>query len=131
MKLTKNLNEVVKDSSGLSLAISVLVAILIGFFGGKFLYDVTGFIILFWLFLFIGFAAAFVNIKKAIKAQRKDMNELMNDPKYKAYQEYLDSQKSSEKTSEAKEDKDKTDEILDRYYEDEWDKEDRKWRDDD
>lgn len=116
MKITENLNDAVKDANGLSLAISIVVAIAIGFFGGKFLYDLTGFKVLFWAFLFIGIAAAVLNVYKAVKAQQKDLKDLENDPKYKAYKEYLESKDDEDATS--------------KYFEDEWDKEDRKWKED-
>ena len=119
MKITENLNDVVKDANGLSLAVSIVVAIAIGFFGGKFLYDLTGFIILFWGFLFIGVAAAGLNIYRAIKAQQKDVKELENDPKYKAYKDVLDAQKNTE-----------DEDVGSKYFEDEWDKEDKKWNED-
>ena len=90
MKITENLNDAVKDANGLSLAISIVVAVLIGFFIGKGLYHLTGIKALFWIFLVVGILAAFLNIYKAIKAQQKDINDLVNDPKYKQYKEALD-----------------------------------------
>ncbi|MSN96730.1 AtpZ/AtpI family protein [Campylobacter sp. FMV-PI01] len=109
MKITKNLNDVAKSADGLSLVISVVVAILIGVGLGNWIVNLTGIKLFFWIFLFVGIAAGFLNIYKAFKSQQKDLKDLESDIKYQKYKELLDSKKKDD------------------WADDEWDKEDRKW----
>ncbi len=67
----------------LSLGISIAVAILIGVgigFGLKALFHQTW---LLWLGVFWGVGAAVSNVYKAYKKQKKELDELADDPRYK------------------------------------------------
>lgn len=85
MKVTKNLNKVVRGANALSVGISVVVAVLIGVFLGIYFRNLTGSNIAFVVCLLFGIAAAILNIYKAYKALSVDMKELENDPRYKNY----------------------------------------------
>lgn len=74
--------EVIKAADGLSLGISMVVAVLIGVgigLGLKHLFDIPA---LLWLGVFIGVAAAILNVYKAYRAQMKSFEELKKDPRY-------------------------------------------------
>jgi ATP synthase protein I len=67
----------------LSLGISIAVAILIGVgigFGLKSLFNQTW---LLWLGIFWGVGAAVSNVYKAYKKQKKELDEIADDPRYK------------------------------------------------
>ena len=85
MKVTKNLNKVVRGANALSVGISVVVAVLIGVFLGIYFKNLTGSILAFIICVLFGIAAAILNIYKAYKALSADMSELENDPRYKNY----------------------------------------------
>jgi len=65
----------IEAADGLSLGISMVVAVLIGVGLGFFLEKFTGFSLLFWLGVFIGVMAAILNVFKAYKAQVKSYEE--------------------------------------------------------
>ena len=74
--------EVIKAADGLSLGISMVVAVLIGVgigLGLKRLFDIPA---LLWVGVFIGVAAAILNVYKAYKEQIKSFDELKKDPRY-------------------------------------------------
>lgn len=85
MRVTKNLNKVVRGANALSVGISIVVAILIGIGLGVWFKNLTGsnFALIFWVL--IGIAAAFLNIYRAYKDLNADLTELENDPRYKNY----------------------------------------------
>ena len=66
----------------LSLGISIVAAILIGFGIGYLLKELTGYYWTLWLGLFWGVAAAGLNIYKAYKRAQKEFEGLENDPRY-------------------------------------------------
>ncbi|MDC7248655.1 MAG: AtpZ/AtpI family protein [Sphaerochaetaceae bacterium] len=66
----------------LSLGISIVVAILIGFAIGYGLKSWTGYSWTLWLGIFWGVAAAGLNIYKAYKRAQKEFEGLENDPRY-------------------------------------------------
>ncbi len=68
---------------GLSLGISIVVAVLIGIGLGIFMKNLFGYGWLLWLGLFWGVAGAILNIYKAYQKQKKSLDELANDPKYR------------------------------------------------
>lgn len=83
---------VIKAADGLSLGISMVVAIVIGVaigVGLKKLFDMPS---LFWYGLFVGIAAAVLNVYKAYKEQVASYDELKKDPRYRdqKFQEYDD-----------------------------------------
>ncbi|RDU72059.1 AtpZ/AtpI family protein [Helicobacter brantae] len=92
----KDLNSVTKEPkygrvvsavSGLSLGISMVVAVLLGVGIGMWLKSLTGQTWTLWLGVFWGVGGAIYNLYLAYKRQQKEMNELQNDPKYREYQD--------------------------------------------
>jgi len=77
------LKKIVDAADGLSLGISMVVAVLIGVAIGYGLRSYFGHEWLFWLGVVWGIAAAVLNIYKAYKKQKKSLDELANDPRYK------------------------------------------------
>ena len=67
----------------ISLGISIVVAILFGVGIGLLLKDWTGYSWTLWLGVFWGISGAILNVYKAYKKAKKDLDELANDPKYK------------------------------------------------
>jgi len=76
------LKKVVEAANDLSLGISIVVAVLIGIGLGYLMRKLFGYEWLFWLGVFWGIGAAILNIYKAYKKQKKELDELANDPKY-------------------------------------------------
>ncbi len=68
---------------GLSLGISIVVAVLIGVGVGIFMKNLFGYGWLLWLGVFWGVAGAILNIYKAYEKQKKSLDELANNPKYR------------------------------------------------
>lgn len=84
------LKKVVGAANDLSLGISIVVAVLLGVaigVGLKNLFDAPW---LLWLGVFWGVGGAFMNIYKAYQKQKKEMDELANDSKYKNYKQTKD-----------------------------------------
>ncbi|MDH5465287.1 MAG: AtpZ/AtpI family protein [Thiovulaceae bacterium] len=81
-KLAKS-KDVIKAADSLSLGISIVVAILLGFGIGYGLKKLFGIPELIWVGLFIGFAASILNVYKAYKEQVASYDELKSDPRYK------------------------------------------------
>ena len=75
--------------SNATLGISMVVAVLIGVGIGYGLERLFGYKWLFWLGVFWGVSAAILNVYKAYKRQKKEFDELKNNPKY-AYQKWDD-----------------------------------------
>jgi len=74
--------KVVVAADGLSLGISMVVAVLLGIAIGYGMRKMFGYEWLFWLGVFWGVAAAVLNVYKAYKKQKKELDELANDPQY-------------------------------------------------
>ncbi len=66
----------------LSLGISIVAAVLIGFGIGYGLKSLTGYTWTLWLGVFWGLAAAGLNIYRAYKRAQKEFEGLENDPRY-------------------------------------------------
>ncbi len=83
------LKKVVNAADGLSLGISMVVAVLIGVAIGLGLQKLTGATWTLWIGVFIGIGAAVNNVYKAYAKQKASLDELANDPRYnyKANQE--------------------------------------------
>ena len=81
-KLEKS-RELIKAADGLSLGISIVVAIILGYGIGFVLKKIFGVDELIWLGLFIGVAASVLNVYKAYKEQVAMYDELKDDPRYK------------------------------------------------
>ncbi|EGK8038608.1 AtpZ/AtpI family protein [Campylobacter lari] len=73
----------IEAADGLSLGISMVVAVLIGVGIGYFFKNLTGIAWLFWVGVFIGVAAAILNVYKAYKAQVKSYEEFKEENRYK------------------------------------------------
>jgi F0F1-type ATP synthase assembly protein I len=82
--------KIVSAADGLSLGISIVVAVLIGVGLGLFMRNIFGYEWLLWLGVFWGIAAAILNIYKAYDKQKKSLDELANDPRYR-HKKYDDS----------------------------------------
>ncbi len=75
--------KIVDAADGLSLGISIVVAVLMGVGIGILLRKFFGYEWLFWLGVFWGISAAVLNVYKAYKKQKKSLDELADDPRYK------------------------------------------------
>jgi len=74
--------KVVEAADGLSLGLSVVVAVLIGVALGYGMRKLFGYEWLFWLGVFWGIGGAVLNIYKAYKKQKKELDKLANDPRF-------------------------------------------------
>lgn len=68
--------------NGLSLGISIVVALLVGVGIGILLKNIFNVFWVFWIGVFWGVAAAILNVYKAYKSQLKEFENMANDPKY-------------------------------------------------
>ena len=84
------LKKLVSAADGLSLGISMVVAVLLGVGLGLLLKNLFDTPWLLWLGVFWGVAAAILNVYKAYEKQKKSLDELANDPKYR-HKKYDDS----------------------------------------
>lgn len=75
--------KLVNAADGLSLGISIVVAVLMGVGIGIGLQKLTGATWTIFIGVFIGVGAAISNIYKAYIKQKKSLDELANDPKYR------------------------------------------------
>ena len=77
------LKKVVEGANDLSLGISIVVAILMGVGIGIGLKKLFGVGWLLWVGVFIGVGAAIRNIQIAYQKQKRSLDELKNDPRYR------------------------------------------------
>ena len=82
--------KIVVAADGLSLGISMVVAVLLGVGLGILLKNLFDTPWLLWVGVFWGVGGAILNVYKAYKKQKKSLDELADDPRYK-YQKYDDS----------------------------------------
>ena len=73
---------IIEAADSLSLGISMVVAVIIGVGIGWLLKNVTGVAWTFWIGVFIGIAAAILNVYKAYSKQYKEFEELAKEPRY-------------------------------------------------
>jgi ATP synthase protein I len=73
---------IIEAADSLSLGISMVVAVLMGVGIGFLLRSLTGIGWLLWVGVFIGIAAAILNVYKAYSKQYKVMQDLANEPLY-------------------------------------------------
>lgn len=66
----------------MSLGISMVVAVALGVGIGLLLKQWTGYTWTLWIGVFYGIAAAILNVQKAYKKAKKDLDKLADDPKY-------------------------------------------------
>ena len=95
--------KIAQGADSLSLGISMVVAVLIGVALGLGLRSLTGWGWMLWVGVFIGVAAAVLNVYKAYEKQKKVFDELAKDPKYS----YKNNQEQQKKYDEEDDDKDK------------------------
>ncbi len=76
------LKPIIEGAETLSLGISMVVAVLIGVALGLGLKKLTGIEWLLWVGVFIGIAAAGLNVFKAYSKQYKEFEKLARDPRY-------------------------------------------------
>ena len=84
------LKKIVVAADGLSLGISMVVAIVLGVGLGLFLKNIFDTPWLLWVGVFWGVGGAVLNVYKAYEKQKKSLDELANDPRYR-HQKYDDS----------------------------------------
>ncbi len=72
----------------ISLGISIVVAIALGVGIGLLLKSWTGYTWTLWLGVAYGIAAAILNVYKAYKKAKKELDKLADDPKYKYLKEH-------------------------------------------
>ncbi len=84
------LGKIVEGAEQLSLGISMVVAVLIGIGIGVVLKNSFHQLWLLWVGVFIGVAAAGLNLYRAYKKQVADLDTLKDDPRYKNYNTFKD-----------------------------------------
>ena len=90
------LKKIVSAADGLSLGISMVVAVLIGVGLGLLLKNLFNIPWLLWIGVFIGVSAAILNVYKAYEKQKKSLDELADDPRYR-HRKYDDSDDEDDK----------------------------------
>lgn len=73
---------IIEAADHLSLGISMVVAVLMGVGIGILLKNITGYGWTLWIGVFIGIAAAVLNVYKAYSKQYKEYEELAKEPRY-------------------------------------------------
>ncbi len=73
---------IIEAADSLSLGISIVVAVIMGVGIGYLLRSLTGIGWTFWIGIFLGIAAAILNVFKAYEKQRKSYEELAKEPRY-------------------------------------------------
>lgn len=84
--------QLIDAADGLSLGISIVVAVLMGVAIGLGLQKLTGATWTLWIGVFIGIGAAISNVYKAYAKQKASLDELAKDPRY-TYKKNLEEQK--------------------------------------
>ena len=77
--------DIVEGAEQLSLGVSMVASILIGIAVGIGLSRLFGVGFLFWIGVFIGVSSAILNIYRAYKKQKRELDKLKDDPRYKDY----------------------------------------------
>ena len=86
---------IIEAADSLSLGISMVVAVILGVGIGYLLKSMTGIGWTLWIGVFIGIAAAFLNVFKAYTQQKEMYDELANEPRY-AMKKKLDEDEEDE-----------------------------------
>jgi ATP synthase protein I len=86
---------IIEAADSLSLGISMVVAVIMGVGIGWLLKSLTGVTWTFWIGVFIGIAAAILNVYKAYSKQYKVMQDLAEEPRY-AIKKQLDEDEEDE-----------------------------------
>ena len=90
------LRKLVSAADGLSLGISMVVAVLLGVGLGLLLNNIFAVSWLLWVGVFFGVAAAILNVYKAYEKQKKSLDKLADDPRYR-HRKYDDSDDEDDK----------------------------------
>ncbi len=90
------MKKIVDAADGLSLGISIVVAILIGIGIGIGLQKLTGTFWTLWIGVVIGVGAAINNIAIAYRKQKRSLDELAKDPRYRPGREIKDEDEDDE-----------------------------------
>lgn len=90
------LRKLVSAADGLSLGISMVVAVLLGVGLGLLLKNIFTTPWLLWIGVFFGVGAAILNVYKAYVKQKKSLDELADDPRYR-HRKYDDSDDEDDK----------------------------------
>ncbi len=93
----KKLKPIIEGAESLSLGISMAVAVLIGVAIGLGLKKVFEIDWLLWVGVFIGIAAAIVNVYKAYSKQYKEFEKLAQDPRYKIKKQLEDEDEDNDR----------------------------------
>lgn len=86
---------VIEAADSLSLGISMVVAVAMGIGIGWLLKSLSGVAWTFWIGVFIGVAAAILNVYKAYSKQYREYEELAKEPRY-AVKKKLDDEKEED-----------------------------------
>jgi len=92
----QRIKPIIEAADSLSLGISIVVAILMGVGIGILLKNLTGALWTLWIGVFIGIAAAVLNVYKAYSKQYKDYEELAKQPRYAAKKKLEDDEDEDE-----------------------------------
>ncbi|MGE0739620.1 AtpZ/AtpI family protein [Sulfurimonas sp.] len=87
---------IIEAADSLSLGISMVVAVLMGVGIGFILKNMTGLVWTLWIGVFIGIAAAVLNVYKAYSKQYKSYEELAKQPRYAIKKELQDDEDDEE-----------------------------------
>ncbi|HEY9202713.1 MAG TPA: AtpZ/AtpI family protein [Sulfurimonas sp.] len=87
---------IIEAADSLSLGISMVVAVLMGVGIGILLKNLTGAAWTLWIGVFIGVAAAVLNVYKAYSKQYKEYEELAKQPRYAAKKKLEDDEDEDE-----------------------------------
>ena len=93
---TPKLKPIIDAADHLSLGISIVVAIVMGVGIGLLLKKVTGASWTLWIGVFIGIAAAVLNVYKAYSKQYKEFEELSKQPRYAAKKRLQDDEEDED-----------------------------------
>jgi len=83
---------VIEAADSLSLGISMVVAVLMGVGIGWLIKSLSGVAWTFWIGVFIGVAAAILNVYKAYSKQYREFEELAKEPRYAIKKELDDAE---------------------------------------
>ncbi|MDK9693410.1 MAG: AtpZ/AtpI family protein [Sulfurimonas sp.] len=89
---------IIEAADNLSLGISIVVAVLMGVGIGLILKNMTGAFWTLWIGVFIGVAAAVLNVYKAYSKQYKDYEELAKQPRYAIKKQLQDDEEDDDDT---------------------------------
>ncbi len=95
---TPRIKPLIDAADHLSLGISIVVAILMGVGIGILLKNMTGAFWTLWIGVFIGIAAAVLNVYKAYSKQYKDYEELAKQPRYAIKKQLQDDEDDDDDT---------------------------------